>query len=598
MFGSKDRDPIHNTLGFRSAVIASLVLSFVSFLTTWSGLRAADPVQSRLANGETLAGIGFWEGAESLAITLGLSFGIQALMLALAWVASRLIMVEFKKNWLLIGAILLGYFAATSISVTFSYIDLFDRMFNEQKSDWSTQTIRERGDVMVEELLEDLETEERKVRSEFASQQATFQAQINLLSDASTAQRTAILAELDGRKAELRTYKNKIGSERAEARRAAVSRDTRIQQLEDSVADFETRVAALKKKQAEIQVDVDDLEAQSRAKADEKLLEERGAQESGAVGRGPVWRELDREHDIIKANLEVAQNRLDRVTRELDNASEALLNGREQLAIIRSSEDTAEVENALNANNDVRVAFLQEEINALQAQADALDLPVIDFGSERLSEEEINQIENACTQIKSELIAAQSSAGSGNGAPLSDFKPSAIDCTSGGAFDTARNLFALQDSIDNVEQNCRANDSETYASLGGSDLINYIRGTCINESALSARAKQSYLEDLRRIARTRDPNSAPIAYAFVALQDREAQAIFAFCLAAAADLLILIVSLFGNAGNHHIRLMEDARAEAYTQRRERQEPALFDDTDEDDPDDADLYIEDKPHTRD
>ena len=569
MFGQKDPDQVHGTLGFRSAVVASLVLSIVSFLTTWSGLRQIDPVQSRLANGESLDGIGFWQGAESLAITIGLAFGIQALMLALAWVASRLIMVETKKSWPMIGAIFLGYFAATSISVTFSYIDLFDRMFNEQKSDWSSQTIRERGDVLVEQLVEELQTEERKIRTDFASKQATFQAQINLLSDASNEQRTAILLELDGLRKELSDYQTKIGSERAEARRAAVSRDTRIQQLQESVTDFEKQVAELKKNRGILKNDVDALEALSQQKSEQKLLEERGAQDSGLSGRGPVWRKLDEEHDVIKARLEVAQNRLDKVDRELKNANDALLSGREQLVTIRSSKNTEEVEKALNADNDVRVAFLKEEINALKAQADALDLPSIDFNGDRVTEQEISRIETACTQIKSELIAAKATGNQLKGSKLADFDPAKIDCTSGGAFDTARKLFALQDSIDLVTKKCRASDNSDYASREGGQLLQYIRGTCINQSALSARAKQNYLEDLRRIARTRDPDAAPIAYAFVALQDREAQAIFAFCLALAADLLILIVSLFGNAGNHTPQLAPPAPKPVY------REPALF-----------------------
>lgn len=550
MTGANDRDPIHGTLGFRAAVIASLVLSLVSFLTTWSGLRSADPVQMRIASGESLAGIGLWEGLESLAITLGLSFGIQALMLAMAWVASRLIMVEARKNWMLISAILFGYLAATSISVTFSYIDLFDRMFSSQKSDWSSETMRERGDVVVEQLVENLETEERQLRTDFASQQAVFQAQINMLSDASNAQRNAILAELDETQAVLTDYRRKIGAERAEARKAAVSLDTRLVQLNESVSGFEVQVNDLKTEQVRLQKDVDALTAESRAKADEKLLEERGAQDSGQMGRGPVWRQLDREHDILLANLEVAQNRLDRVTRELENASEALLSGRQQLATIRSSGNSEAVNEALDTNNDVRIGFLEEEIKALKSQADALELPLIDFSADRVSEAQINQIESACTQIKSELIAAQSSGSSNGDTRLENFNPSAIDCTSGGAFETARNLFALQDSLDYVKENCRGSESETYSSLSGSELLTYITDNCINTSALSASNKQRFLEDVRRIRRTRDPEAAPIAYAFVALQDREPQAIFSLALALAADLLILIVSLSGNAGNH------------------------------------------------
>ncbi len=570
MLGKKDPDQVHGTLGFRSAVIASLVLSLVSFLTTWSGLRAADPIQSRIANGESLEGVGLWKGIESLAITLGLSFGIQALMLALAWVASRLIMVETRKNWWLISSIFLGYFAATSVSVTFSYIDLFDRMFSTQKDDWSAQTIRERGDVIVERLVDDLEKSERKVRSEFASQQASFQAQINVLSDASSIQRKTILAELDAREIELADHEKKIGSARAEARAAAIGRDTRIKQLEESVAQFDKQVTDLKKQRTEVKANVDALEKQSRDKADQKLLEERGAEESGKSGRGPIWRKLNDEHDIIKAKLEVAQNRLERVERELKNASDALLTGRSQLATIRSSQNSDEVDKVLNTNNDVRVVYLKEEISALKKQADALDIPQIDFSGERISETEISRIQSACTQIKSELIAAKSTGTDLRGSKLSEFDPSRIDCTSGGAFDTARNLFALQDSISAVKTKCRASDSQDYASLEGGQLLQYIRANCINESALGAKAKQGYLEDLRRVARTRDPDAAPIAYAFVALQDREAQAIFSLCLALAADLLILIVSLFGNAGHQHL-----TPAPAAPAKTERREPALF-----------------------
>ena len=278
---SKSNSGDRATLGFQSAVIASLVLSIVSFLTTWSGLRAADPIQSKISRGESLDGIPFWEQAESLVITLGLAFGIQALMLALAWIASRLIMVEKRKRWVLIASIFLGYFAATSISVTFSYVDLFDRMFSAQKSDWSAETIRERGDVIVEQLIEDLEDDARKERKAFASQQASFQAQINLLTEASLAQRQSILAELDERRAELNAYRKEVGSARAEAQSAAVGKNALAARLEKSVYDFEKQVAQLTRERAEIQPDYNSLQAQSREKADAKLLEERGAQESG-----------------------------------------------------------------------------------------------------------------------------------------------------------------------------------------------------------------------------------------------------------------------------------------------------------------------------
>jgi hypothetical protein len=574
-------DERRNTLGFQSAVVASLVLSVVSFLTTWSGLRAADPIQSKIARGESLAGIPFWEKAESLIITLGLAFGIQALMLALAWIVSRLMMVEDRKRWGLIASIFVGYFAATSISVTFSYVDLFDRMFSAQKSDWSAETIRERGDVIVEQLIEDLEDDTRSERSDFAKLQASFQAQINILSEASTAQRQTILAELDERRAELSAYRKEVGSARAEAQSAAVGRNALAARLEKSVYDFEKQVAQLTRERAEIQPTFDSLQAQSREKVDAKLLEERGAQESGQSGRGPLWRELDREHDIIKAKLEVAENRLERINRELESANKALLEGRQQLAIVRGGGDSAAIDEALDAGSDVRAAFLEGEVTALKAQADALDIPQLDFSSGRISEAEINQIESACTQIKSELIAAQTSGAEA----VADFKPSQIDCTSGGAFETARRMTALQDSIADVQKACRASDSEDYANARGTELIQYIRDNCITQSALTARKKATYLEDLRRVSRSRDPEASPLDYSYAALQDREPQAIFALTLALAADLLILLVSLFGNAGHHIQRPLPAGRSDdeplPASRQIERREPALFG-NDEDD----------------
>lgn len=566
MTGS-DYKPVRS-LGFQSAIVASIVLSVVSFLTTWSGLRAVDPTQAATPDQAITEGLSGWDRAESLAITLGLAFGIQALMLALAWIASRLLMVEHRKRWGLIAAILFGYLAATTISVTFSYVDLFDRMFSAQKADWSAETMRERGDIIVERLIEDLEDETQDARSSFSTQQAGFQAQLNILSDASSDQRQTILGKLDERRGELQAYRNEIGAARAEARSAAVSRDVRTQELEQSVSLFEEQVIQLTRNRNRTQSDYDVLEDESRALNDAKLLEERGAQESGLIGRGPQWRELDRQHDIVKANLEVVESRLNRLNRELENASEALLNSRQQLAIINSAVNDDEVDQALNASSDIRVTYLEEEIASLTAQADALDIPQIDFSSETISEDQINQIETACTQIKSELMTAQAS-GEATGETAA-FDPDNIDCTSGGAFEAARNLSALQASVETVKADCRAGDSEDYAAARGSELLQYIRNECINASALPARVKANYLEDIRRVALTRDPDAAPIAYSFVALQDREPQAMFSFLLALAADLLILLVSLFGNAGHHEPQPVPASR------RIERREPALFD----------------------
>ena len=127
-----------------------------------------------------------------------------------------------------------------------------------------------------------------------------------------------------------------------------------------------------------------------------------------------------------------------------------------------------------------------------------------------------------------------------------------------------------------VEENCRATSSEAYAGARGSELLQYIRNECVNSSALRASVKSRFMEDLRRVARTRDPEAAPIAYSFVALQDREPQAIFALTLALAADLLILLVSLFGNAGHHHLH-PQGSETVPPNRRLERREPALFED---------------------
>lgn len=563
----------HTSLGFRSAVIASIVLSVVSFLTTWSGLRSVDALKpSEGADGAVSHALNSWAGIESLIISLGLAFGIQALMLALAWIASRLLMVEHNKRWGLVAAILFGYLAATTISVTFSYIDLFDRMFSAQKSDWSAETIRERSDVIVERLIEDLKDEVRDARSDFSRQQANFQSQINLLSEASTEQRQAILTVLDQRRAELREYQQQIGSERAEARSAAVDRASRVDELKGLVADFENEVKTLTVQRDEWQAELAKLQTQSQQKDDQKLLEERGAQDSGQVGRGPRWRELDREHDIIKANLEVANNRFQNAQRELDNANEALLNSQRQLAIIEGSGSSEEIDAALNAGGNVRVDFLNEEIAALTAQANALEIPQIDFSSENISEDQINQIQTACTQIKSELMSARASGA--ESASAAQFDPTSIDCTSGGAFDAARRLSNLQASIDDLESNCRAESNDTYSNSRGSELLQYVRNNCINASALPATRKRVYLEDARRVALTRDPDAAPIAYSFAALNDREPQAIFSFILAVSADLLILLVSLFGNA-SHHEPPPPRSKTLPESRRLEGPEPNLF-----------------------
>ena len=566
------------SLGFQSAIVASIVLSVVSFLTTWSGLRSVDSLNSgKGADGFVSNALNSWDHIESLIISLGLAFGIQALMLALAWIASRLLMVEQEKRWGLIAAILFGYVAATTISVTFSYIDLFDRMFSAQKADWSAETIRERGDVIVERLIDDLNAEAREARSDFSQQQASFQAQINLLAEASTEQRQDILIQLDERRRELRDYQQQVGTARAEARSAAVSRASREGELESLVEEFKREVELLTLQRDEWQSEVTKLQTQSQLKSDQKLLEERGAQESGLVGRGPRWRDLDREHDIIKANLEVATNRLENVQRELTNANDTLLNAQQQLAIVQGNGTDEEVDQALAAGGDVRARFLQEEIGALTSQADALEIPQLDFTSEEINENEINQIQSACTQIKSELLAAQATTTVESGAQA--FDPTSIDCTSGGAFDAARRLSGLNASISEVEANCRAENSDTYASTRGTELISYIRNNCINASALPARQKTVYLEDLRRVALTRDPDAAPIAYGFAALQDREPQAVFSFILALAADLLILLVSLFGNAGYRHpVHYPTEGRQAVPESRRlESREPALFDD---------------------
>ncbi|MEO1310406.1 MAG: hypothetical protein AAFV51_05480 [Pseudomonadota bacterium] len=507
------------------AFIASLALSGVSLITTFKGMESA--FQDTLMAGAA-------------------TFGVQVIAFIVSWLFAYHLL---KRRWSDMVATGLALLVAGGISVFFSFVDVYGRIYNslseqEKQNERNLAGQQLRGDVYT--LAEDALTRKKDEASEAFVQSSAFrdwEAAASQVMDASLANSDALDRELQRRQeasaraiedATARIEAASITIRTSESRIGAL--DTQLGELE---ADLVEQSAARDARQRELSLIV----AARETKQQEMDIEEgRGGTSQdtvGLAGRGPRWKALKAEYDALEPEYNERRLALDRQIRivdsleaQRDGLAKELEERRSAIEAARIDRSNAEKEitersalvvsdTAEGVSTDVIINRFRGSIEAFKGQRD--------FDS-------YQGARRTCNQLRVLLVSLQQSRGTGAPFPEDCDNPEisiALPALSQAASDLAR-----------FQQNCVNNRED--ARLEFDAVIPRIR-QCVEESgvdipiATGLRRMITQTEQLQSLSRTN------WTAATAAFRSGSSDMFVAFSIATVVDLLVVVVAAFGQS---------------------------------------------------
>lgn len=448
------------------------------------------------------------------------------------YVQSMRLIVKNSMLWLM-------FLACMATSVFFSFDSLFSTIF---PADERKRAAEIRATNEVARIVSDVGAQATKRRIEEAralfqaSAWTAYEAELDkvaaLAREAPDKIRAQITAELEEQKSRIA----KLEEQRATATGGQAGLQTRKQRLTEEMsrlqADRPEAVAATNEQKAvvsEIQKRLDE----QRAKV---LAEEKGVEGSGKIGRGQFWRAAKAEEEKIRAEMQVANERLRSPQARVETIDKRLGQIRAELAQIdgdlaklKGEAETAEqmisvakagnaAENADRFDPSSGVAALERERQSFRQKPDRVTLAAI---------------QSQCSALVSAGLKVESLRNDA----------AAIECNPKQATEAAARVFALNDGLDAFASNCAGGDK--LPTAGGTDALLEFGRRCLQDSGLSSADSSALGAALSRIDLNRDDKAHRFVVTWNAFQDGNRLAYLALTIAIAIDTLVFMSGLFG-----------------------------------------------------
>jgi len=273
------------------------------------------------------------------------------------------------------------------------------------------------------------------------------------------------------------------------------------------------------------------------AKRVEMMAEERGAEGTLKVGKGPMYRErraeLQQLQDAFKIQeqrvsdaqkrLEAADKRIAQIEREI-----AALDG--DLAKLRGEADAAAqriavAEQTRTGNSD------SPKVDPARVRS-AFERSVTQFRQEPTAEH-LNALALQCTQ----LLGAMTST------PATRDRVRNIDCDPKPATEAAARVFALNAGLSSFTQNCSGGDK--LPTSGGTDALLEFGRRCLQDSGLPTADSSEMAARISAIDLNRDDKAHRFVVTWNAFLDGNRLAYLALAIAVALESLVFMSGLFG-----------------------------------------------------
>jgi hypothetical protein len=505
----------------RLLFLASIVLSVASYYTTYLGLKQ-------------------YVAADEAWLAASITFGLQAIMFAVAWLAAESLATSFRA---FVGYLII-YTVCALVSIFFSFSSLFNSIFDEQQRDLvNADYVRKFYQETVVTLDDGLTVQATAMHRDILSgaEFADFRRNVDgvmglgraapdILSRRFAAEQTRI----DGEIARLST---ELAAENAR-QQALMAERSRIERLIAEIDATATQaggqIDADRKSAADLRARILVLEAQMEA-------ELKGV--GSAPGEGPAFRRLRDERNAlqrelipIEARLSVSTSNPDPRLAERDRLASALQVGAADLgqADARIAALNRQLEDARRRQSEAAPANTLDVSQSIAAVEESLRQAATDPQSFSSS---ISKVVAQCSTLLGEIRADPQMAGDA----------ALLNCDPGQLQIVINSLQQLVERRSEFRQRCVATD----VPVGGEGEIFTViaQGTeaCIT---LAGPANSDLRSELAFLISSRGPTAHPFVIAQNALFiDRLPVSYMAAVIATVIDLLILLVALMAQMSN-------------------------------------------------
>ena len=482
------------------------------------------------------------------------------------YVQSARLIIKNSMLWLM-------FLACMATSVFFSFDSLFSTIFPAEERKRAAEI---RATNEVGRIVTDIGSQATKRRIEEAH--TLFQAPAWI----------AYEDELDKVAALARVAPDKI---RAQIARELEEQKSRVAKLEEQRATATGGQAGLQARKQRLTEELSQIQgerpeavaeantqkgvvAEIQKRLDEQrtkvLAEEKGVEGSGKVGRGQFWRAAKAEEDKIRAELQIAnerlrnpQSRFETIDKRIAQIKVELAQIDGDLARLKGEADTASqminvakagnaVENANRFDPSSGVAALERERQAFRQKPDRTTLAAI---------------QSQCSALVSAGVKVESLRNDAL----------AIDCNPKQATEAAARVFALDEGLKLFARNCSG--GEKLPSADGTDALLEFGRRCLQDSGLSSADSSALGAALSHIDLNRDDKAHRFVVTWNAFQDGNRLAYLALTIAIAIDSLVFMSGLFGaNAVRSPLSDVPSLKARSAQQLEAIIENALLPDT--------------------
>ena len=338
--------------------------------------------------------------------------------------------------------------------------------------------------------------------------------------------------QMEGRRRAIAQQQERIATAQSGQAGLSSKKGTLTDELSRLKGERPTLAAELSEKKTER----DNRVKQIDAKRVEAMAEERGAEGTLKVGKGPQYRErvgeLARMQDAIKIQEERvrdAEKRLGAVETRVAQIERELAAVDGDIAKLKGEAQTAEsrikvAEQSKEGEEGPKVDPARVRASFDRARAEFRQEPTV---------EKLNALSTQCAQLYGAMAAT----------PATKDRVRGIDCDPKQAGEAAGRVFALNTGLDSFAKNCFGGDK--LPQTGGTDgLLNFGR-KCLQDSGLPSRDSTEMSGKMSSIDLNRDDKAHRFVVTWNAFQDGNRLAYLALAIAIAIDSLVFMSGLFG-----------------------------------------------------
>ncbi|MEZ5815825.1 MAG: hypothetical protein R3D44_01930 [Hyphomicrobiaceae bacterium] len=284
-----------------------------------------------------------------------------------------------------------------------------------------------------------------------------------------------------------------------------------------------------------------ELETRNRnldAKRVEAMAEERGAEGTLKVGKGPVYRQRMAELAQMQDAAKIQEQRVrDAAKRMADVDTRIAQIGRElaevdaELGKLKGEAETAAQRIAVSEQAKAGDGRDAPKTDPARVRV-AFERALTDFRQEP-TVERLNVLSTQCTQLLDALVST----------PATKDRVRSIDCDPKQANEASAHVFALNSGLVAFAQNCTGGDK--LPESGGTDALLSFGRKCLQDSGLPSRDSAEMAAKISAIDLNRDDKAHRFVVTWNAFVDGNRLAYLALAIAIAIDSLVFMSGLFG-----------------------------------------------------